>query len=124
MAEKLAILRKIGGGMKGVDLLNPDVTRVIVATTSAQTISVTQKPRYIIMATWQATGSNYAGRVGVVDVDNSTGKRMGRLNTASQQWDVWTTWSDSFTTISSTQVRFLPTAFSSTATTTCILIYY
>lgn len=106
------------------NFMSPDKTQVISSSTGGTTnISVTQKPRYIVMATWNAAGSQYGGMLGVVDVTNSTAKRLG-YSSGSISWGNWSGYADYFTSITSSTVTYKSNWSTNTATRSMILIYY
>ena len=106
------------------NFMSPDVTKVISSSSGGTTnITVTQKPRYIILACWNANGSSYGGMIGIVDVTNSTAKRMGYWSSASQAWSDWSGYTGYFTSITSTSVTF-KAGWSTNASRYMILIYY
>lgn len=111
----------LGGG---INLLNADKVQVIGSSTGTTNITVTQKPRYIVMATWTASGTQYNGQVGIVDVVNNTAKRCGYWSSAGQSWSAWTNWTNYFTSITASRVTYNSAAWSSATSRAMILIYY
>lgn len=106
------------------NFMSPDKTQVISSSTGGTTnISVTQKPRYIVMATWNAAGSQYGGMLGIVDVTNNTAKRIG-YSSSSISWSDWSGYTGYFTSITSSQVTYKSNWSTNTATRSMILIYY
>ena len=97
---------KVGG--TSLDLTNPDAqTAINSATTSSTTnISVTKKPRYIVVMIWDRSGSNYNFMLGIVDVAKSTGKRCGYLSAGATSWTTWTGYVDYFPAITSSAVAY------------------
>ena len=109
---------------KQPNFMSPDKTQLISSSTGGTTnISVTQKPRYIVMATWNAAGSQYGGMLGIVDVTNSTAKRMGYSSSAIS-WTDWSAYNTYFTSITSSTVTYKSNWSTNTATRSMILIYY
>ena len=107
------------------NFMSPDKTQVISSSTGGTTnISVTQKPRYIVMATWNAAGSQYGGMLGVVDVTNSTAKRLGYSSSGSISWSDWSGYTSYFTSITSSTVTYKSNWSTTSACRSMILIYY
>lgn len=73
-------------------------------TSGSSTITVTKKPRYIVMGVWSRSNT-YAGFVAVVDVQNSRAYRMGIGNSGAYTTD-WPAYTNYLTTISATQVVY------------------
>ena len=83
-------------------------------------ISVTQKPRYIILGLWHRANA-YQGLVGIIDVTKSKGYRMGYFSSAvSGDWSNYTSY---FPTISSNIVTYSYSAFAGVSRVK-IMIYY
>lgn len=68
-------------------------------------ITVTKKPRYIVLGAWSRSGSSYYGMVGIIDVTKNQAYRMGIFSQGafSEDWENYTTY---FPTISSTKVTY------------------
>ena len=84
-------------------------------------ITVTQKPRYILLSIW-SRNSNYYGYMGVVDVVNNQAWLCGYLATGSEN-RAWPTYTNLFTTISDTKITFNYGAFAA-VNRTQIMIFY
>jgi len=74
------------------------------------TISVTQKPRYIVIGHWGRT-TNYYGFLGIVDVVQNKAYRMGQRSAGAYAEDWSSSYASYFTTISATQVIYDLSAF-------------
>lgn len=83
-------------------------------------ITVTQKPRYIILGLWHRANA-YQGLVGIIDVTKSKGYRMGYFSSAVS--GDWTNYTSYFPTISSSKVTYSYAAFAG-ASRVKIMIYY
>ncbi len=120
------ILKSLSAGylVKTVSNLGgaPDKTFVnnSAGSSGAVDISVTQKPRYIILGVW-ARGSGYQGMVGIIDVTKSQAYRMGYFSSAVSE--SWTGYTNYFTTISSTKVTYSYAGFGGNSRVQ-ILMYY
>ena len=90
----------------------PDKTFVnnTAGTSGTATITVTQKPRYIVYSMWSRT-SNYYGFTGIIDVTNNQAYRMGYMASGAIS-ESWTNWSNFFTTVSASQVIYAYNAVS------------
>ena len=109
---------------KQPNFLAPDVTKIIASSSGGTTnITVTQKPRYIVLATWNASGSLFGGELAVIDVTNETAKRMGYGTNGAISWGDWSGYTSYFTSITSSSVTY-KSAWSSNACRSMILIYY
>ncbi len=118
-------LFRCGGGGLNLDLMNPDVTKIITSSKNGTTnIPVTQKPRYIIVAIWGAENSVYNGMLAVLDVEGASGKNIGYYSNSAQSWADWSTWQNYFTSITTTNVTYKAAFSTSYATRNMILIYY
>ena len=84
----------------------PDKTFVnnTAGTSGTATISVTQKPRYIVYSMWSRT-SDYRGFTGIIDVEQNKAYRMGYMASGAIS-ESWTNWNNFFTTVSATQVIY------------------
>lgn len=116
-------LYRCGGGLN-LDLMNPDLTWQANATKTSNTITVTQKPRYIVLDIWSAYGSSYGGMLGIIDVENNTAKRMGYWNSAKREWTNWDNWTSYITSITSSQVVYNASAWDNNNSRAAILFYY
>jgi hypothetical protein len=83
-------------------------------------ISVTKKPRYIILGIGQKA-TTYQTLVGIIDVTKSKGYRMGFFSSAVS--GDWTNYTSYFPTISSSKVTYSYAAFNGSSRVK-ILIYY
>ena len=83
-------------------------------------ITVTKKPRYIILSAWART-SAYRGMVGIIDVAKNQAYQMGYSNGAIER--AWTDYTTYFPTISSTKVTYDYAGFAGNSRVQ-ILIYY
>lgn len=72
-------------------------------------ITVSQKPRYIVVAIW-GRNSNYRGFLGVVDVEQQKGYRMGYVTSGAVD-ESWSGYANYFTTISATKVTYNTAGF-------------
>lgn len=73
-------------------------------TSGAADITVSQKPRYIVVAIW-GRNSNYRGFLGVVNVEQQKGYRMGYVASGAVN-ESWSGYSNYLTTISATKVTY------------------
>lgn len=89
-------------------------------TSGSVDITVTKKPRYIILGVWTRSNT-YQGMVGIIDVTKNQAYRMGYFTSAVAE--AWTNYTSYFTTISSTKVTYSYAGFSGNSRVQ-ILIYY
>lgn len=89
-------------------------------TSGSVDITVTKKPRYIILGVWTRSNT-YQGMVGIIDVTKNQAYRMGYFTSAVAE--SWTNYTSYFTTISSTKVTYSYAGFSGNSRVQ-ILIYY
>ena len=107
------------------NIFAPNVQTVIASSTGGTTaIAVSQKPKYIVLATWNAAGNQYGGMLGVVDVANSTAKRLGYSSSGTISWGDWSGYTGYFTSITASSVTYKSNWSTNTATRSMILIYY
>ena len=99
------IRASLSGGSASLNLLSPDTYKVLESVSSGNTIiSVTQKPRWIVLAVWSVSGSS--GCFAIVDVTNNTAKMCGYWSSSLKDWQDFSSWTEYFTTVSNSQVIY------------------
>ena len=104
----MAFIECDSGAIDSFDLMAPDAEGAVNAATTSTyyELSVTQKPRYIIIVVISRS-SSYTGFIGVIDRSGSStiAKRRGYLNSGAVSWETWTNWSD-YIQVTNTKVYY------------------